>query len=121
MNLYKSVLLVTAILVTACQTEQSRPNSTESNRIVTSISTVESIKNPLSERVDDAKLVSVECKDPRPTICTREYNPVCAIRDTGVRCITEPCPSSERYSYANSCTACADLDVISYTQGECEE
>ena len=48
------------------------------------------------------------CTDPRPQICTREYNPVCATRTDG---------SSQ--SYATGCTACADTKVISYVPGAC--
>lgn len=61
------------------------------------------------------------CKEPRSSICTREYNPVCATKDTGVRCVTTPCPSTELKTYATGCTACADEKVISYTAGKCTE
>lgn len=119
MNVYKTAILSTIILITACQTEQAQPDSTEASRILNSLSTVESVKHPLSEQDEEKSLIAIECKDPRPTICTREYMPVCATKDTGVRCITEPCPSKETLSYSNSCAACADLDVESYTKGEC--
>ena len=62
----------------------------------------------------------IECKDPRPEICTREYRPVCATRDTGIRCITTPCPSTEKVTKATACTACADTKVFGYTAGACE-
>lgn len=61
------------------------------------------------------------CKEPRSPMCTREYNPVCATKDTGVRCVTTPCPSTELKTYATACTACADEKVISYTAGKCAE
>lgn len=61
------------------------------------------------------------CKNPRSPMCTREYNPVCATKDTGVRCVTTPCPSTELKTYASGCTACADEKVISYTPGKCTE
>jgi len=64
---------------------------------------------------------SVTCKDPRPEICTKEYRPVCATRDTGVRCVTTPCPSTERKTYATGCTACSDEKVISYVEDACAE
>ena len=64
--------------------------------------------------------VFVECKDPRPEICTREYNPVCATRDIGVRCVTTPCPSTEKVTKATACTACSDPKVSGYTPGACE-
>ena len=66
------------------------------------------------------KPVSAMCKDPRSQICTREYRPVCATRDTGVRCVTTPCPSTETVTKANVCTACADEKVVSYVMGACK-
>ena len=62
---------------------------------------------------------SVACTNPRPQACTMEYAPVCATRDTGVRCITTPCPSSEQVTKSSSCNACSDTKVISYVKGEC--
>ncbi len=62
----------------------------------------------------------VVCTDPRPQICTHDYNPVCATRDTGVRCVTTPCPTTEEITYSNGCAACSDKRVISYQPGSCE-
>ena len=56
--------------------------------------------NPLTE--------FTECKDPRSEMCTREYRPVCAKRDTG-----------EWVTKGNSCTACADPKVHGYTKDAC--
>ena len=64
--------------------------------------------------------VPIKCKEPRPEICTREYMPVCATKNTGVVCVTTPCPSTEDKTYATGCTACADPKVIKYKQGQCE-
>lgn len=64
--------------------------------------------------------VFIKCKEPRPQICTQEYNPVCATKSTGVMCITTPCPSTEEKTYATGCTACADHKVIEYKKGQCE-
>jgi hypothetical protein len=60
-----------------------------------------------------------QCPDQRSQICTREYLPVCATRDTGVRCVTTPCPSSEQKTYSNGCTACADEKVLGYIANAC--
>ncbi len=62
----------------------------------------------------------IECKDPRPEICTREYRPVCATRDTGVRCLTTPCQSTEKVTKATACTACSDPKISGYILGACE-
>lgn len=60
-----------------------------------------------------------QCRDPRPQMCTREYKPVCASRDTGVRCVTTPCPSTEWRTYGNACDACSDHKVSGYREGAC--
>ena len=62
-----------------------------------------------------------KCTNPRPQICTREYRPVCATKDTGVRCITTPCQSTEEITYATGCTACADPKVSHYRLGKCKQ
>jgi len=54
------------------------------------------------------KKKSVICEAPRPKICTREYMPVCAKLKTNVF-----------KTYATGCTACADVNVISYTTDSC--
>ena len=64
--------------------------------------------------------VYIKCIDPRPQICTREYIPVCAIKNTDVECVTTPCPTTENNTHATGCTACADPKVIKYKQGKCE-
>ena len=65
--------------------------------------------------------VTISCTDPRPEICTQEYIPVCATKDTGVRCVTAPCPSTEKVTYGNACTACSDAKVYSHVAGACEK
>ena len=61
----------------------------------------------------------VECVPPRPEMCTRDWRPVCGRRDTGVRCVTTPCPSWETKTYGNACSACADPGVHGWRPGEC--
>lgn len=61
----------------------------------------------------------VQCADPRPVSCTAGYAPVCASRDTGIRCITTPCDSSEWKQYSNACLACVKPDVYGYVEGNC--
>jgi hypothetical protein len=67
----------------------------------------------------DSEYAAIQCSAPRPEVCTEEYAPVCATRDTGVRCITTPCPSTEKASYSNACSACADSSVFYYKPEEC--
>ncbi|MGI0117158.1 hypothetical protein [Zooshikella sp. RANM57] len=62
----------------------------------------------------------VACPETRPEACTRHYQPVCAERDTGVRCVTTPCDEAvEWVQKSNSCEACADGKVYGYYPGEC--
>lgn len=48
------------------------------------------------------------CADPRPQMCTQEYRPACGSRRNG-----------GRRTYANACSACSDLDVLSQAAGAC--
>ena len=62
---------------------------------------------------------AIQCPEQRSQICTREYRPVCTSRDTGIRCVTAPCPSSELKTYGNACEACADPKVSEYVPAAC--
>lgn len=68
----------------------------------------------------DAPPDAGECADPRSPICTQDYLPVCGLRDTGIRCVTTPCDSTEWKTYSNACTACSDPDVERYRPGACD-
>ncbi len=59
----------------------------------------------------------VQCSTPRPEICYELYQPVCATRDSGLRCVTTPCPATEIVAYANDCKACADPAVLGFVNG----
>lgn len=48
------------------------------------------------------------CEEPRPQVCTREYNPVCATLRDG-----------STITGATGCTSCSDPDVVSYKMGAC--
>ncbi len=61
------------------------------------------------------------CKDPRPEVCTQQHEPVCAKRDTGIRCVTTPCPSEENVTITNACVACSDSKVFGYVPGACPQ
>ena len=51
-------------------------------------------------------------------MCTEQYAPVCAAYQ--VQCVTTPCNPVPR-TYSNSCFACMDKNVISYSEGACVE
>jgi len=67
----------------------------------------------------DKVAVYIRCKNPRPEVCNQSYTPVCATRDTGIRCIKAPCPSTKKVTYSNGCMACTDPEVIGYLDGTC--
>jgi hypothetical protein len=50
------------------------------------------------------------CKDPRPEICTMNYQPVCGLDS-----------SNSAKTYSNACGACSDKNVVTYMEGECSE
>lgn len=51
--------------------------------------------------------------------CPLNYDPVCGRKDTGIRCITTPCDSTEDITYGNSCALEADKAEFLY-EGVCE-
>ncbi|WP_052691869.1 hypothetical protein [Teredinibacter purpureus] len=50
------------------------------------------------------------CTDPRPELCTMNYDPVCATHNNG-----------NRTTEANNCTACATATVEHYSMEACAE
>jgi hypothetical protein len=50
----------------------------------------------------------VPCKNPRPEMCTMQYDPVCGSLETG----------GEK-TYSNACVACSDRAVTGYRSGAC--
>ena len=51
-----------------------------------------------------------QCSEPRPQVCTMEYNPACAEFTAG-----------GTREYASPCNACADDAVAGYVTGPCPE
>ena len=48
------------------------------------------------------------CTEPRPQICTMDYQPVCAELKDG-----------RSKTYSNGCSSCSDANVVGYHDGEC--
>lgn len=61
---------------------------------------------------------SITCQPDQRLVdmCTEQYQPVCAAYQ--VQCIKAPCNPVPK-TYGNSCFACMDKNVISYTAGAC--
>jgi hypothetical protein len=77
-------------------------------------------KNNTAKKIIISSIKTVHaCKEPRSQMCTKEYRPVCAEVDTGIRCIKAPCPSSKPVTKSNACVACADKNVLSFVEGAC--
>jgi len=51
-----------------------------------------------------------QCTDPRPQVCTMQYQPTCGVLKSG-----------ERKTYSSPCNACADDQVVSREIGACSE
>ncbi|MDD2935385.1 MAG: hypothetical protein PHX25_02835 [Candidatus Pacebacteria bacterium] len=80
---------------------------------------VEEIGDTATTTSDNTNQTKVLCTaDQREAdVCIELYEPVCAT--VNIQCIKAPCdPIKETFS--NSCTACINPLVESYTQGECE-
>ena len=57
---------------------------------------------------EPGELDLIICEEPRPQICTREYDPVCAtLSDGGTK------------TGSTGCTSCSDPDVVGYKKGVC--
>jgi len=57
-----------------------------------------------------SETAALQCKEPRPTVCTMDYTPVCGLhKDHSVK------------TYSNGCSACAIAEVVSWTKGKCPE
>jgi len=63
-------------------------------------------------------LVVVECLPEQRDVdaCIEIYQPVCA--NINVQCVTTPCDPAQE-TFANSCFACSNSLVSTYTRGEC--
>lgn len=72
-----------------------------------------------SPKISTLKPELTNCSQERPQMCTMDYRPVCATKDTGVRCVTTPCHSTAQKTYSNACSACADSKVIGYVPDKC--
>jgi hypothetical protein len=50
------------------------------------------------------------CEEPRPEMCTMQYDPVCGALEGG-----------DSKTYSNACVACSDRAVFGYSEGPCSD
>lgn len=113
-----SALLAACLLATACAHQEQAGTSTAPPPMAEPKAPAET-PPPAATSPPVADATPVACTEPRPQACTMDYRPVCATRDTGIRCVTTPCPSSEQKTFGNACSACGDPKVSQYVNGEC--
>ncbi|MBU2566735.1 hypothetical protein KKG46_04210, partial [Patescibacteria group bacterium] len=68
----------------------------------------------------DGKLKAIDCSPElrNADVCIEIYQPVCG--QVQVECIKAPCDPIKQ-TFSNSCKACQNPRVLSYTEGECAE
>jgi hypothetical protein len=94
MSLIKIVVLLSmSLFLVACTTKNVKPHDLSNLAIIKSIPVI-------------------ACKTPRPVMCTREYRPVCGLKNNE--------SEAKSATYANSCEACADVNVKGYQSGSCD-
>jgi len=59
---------------------------------------------------DPGALDLIICEQPRPQICTREYNPVCGTLEDG-----------GTVTGSTACTSCSDPKIVGYRMGACSD
>lgn len=64
----------------------------------------------VSEKSEEISKEYIVCQEPRPEICTQQYDPVCGYLADGTQ-----------KTYGNGCTACSDQKVTKYKLGACPE
>lgn len=57
---------------------------------------------------DGGATVFLPCEEPRPEMCTRQYDPVCAKH-----------ADNHHSTKSNTCSACSDASVVGVSVGEC--
>ena len=63
---------------------------------------------PLPAQQADVRGGYMDCTEPRPEICTMQYDPVCGQISDG-----------RSKTYSNACSACSDSQVHGHTLGPC--
>ena len=133
------LFLILSIMITACTSTNTKPITSFEECAAAGFAIMESyprkcsdgkntfteiIELPNSGEIPESEVLQneyTECKTERSKICTKEYKPVCAVNDNGLRCITSPCASTNLVTKSNSCTACSDETVLGYYENDCNQ
>jgi len=81
--------------------------------VILSINAVNTIK---STQTTNPSIINCLPEQRNVDACIEIYQPVCG--NVNVQCVTTPCDPAKE-TFANSCKACTNPLVISYTEGEC--
>lgn len=116
----------TVCMLVACGGAQTtsgvEPETDEPVGSTEAVETTEQDETPSEDApAATGRMAFTQCdSEHRPEMCTKEYRPVCAEIDNGVRCITTPCDSTDQRNFGNACMACADPAVTGHWPVACE-
>jgi len=77
---------------------------------------VEEIDDPVGTPAKE--VFQCPAKQTGPSACIAVYQPVCG--EVQIQCVTSPCPPVQE-TFSNSCVACSNSLVETYTEGECSQ
>ena len=124
-------VLLALSLVTACHESPppsavTAPAAERGERTIDHVDTAQRTEGDVESGDGGAKLLvpkgeqrACSPESRQAQACTMIYAPVCAVVDTGIRCIRAPCPSTKLVKFSNACVACKDRSTIGYYAGEC--
>ncbi len=123
MNMLKilSIMMLTIFLVACSPAPAPEPplGCTKELKICPDGTTVgRTLPNCKFEPCPEGKLKAYDCtpEQKKAEVCTAIYKPVCGWFDPAkIHCLKYPCAQT----FSNSCVACSDEKVISWTEGEC--
>ncbi len=77
--------------------------------LLTGYTAVACAQSSAVEETVSSQPVLVACEEPRPQLCTMQYDPVCGLT-----------ANNQYKTYSNACSACSDASVSGHSPGACE-
>ena len=77
--------------------------------LLTGYTAVACAQSPAVEETVSSQPVLVACEEPRPQVCTMQFDPVCGFT-----------VNNQYKTYSNACSACSDASVSGHSPGACE-